>query len=214
VYQIYGVTSPLGVTSRISNIKHMSSDATAIVLLKDVIRDTLVFTGANVGINKRAHLLPIFRSLLQSPPDSFPYHIKARPNKTLPPPGQKNPYFASFRDEWLPQALREVLAEAKGVSVDEIPDTQFNMKQNQTLSSGDTCVRAIVGWEAMNKNNAHLAFSHPLPIFYDKMWASECFHETPLPPYEYEEDDDPILEILPDAESPNETLPDAVCRIA
>lgn len=97
----------------------MCSDATAIVLLKQVIRDTLVFTGALVGINKRAHLLPIFRSLLQSHPDSFPYHIKARPNKTLPPPGQKNPYFASFRDEWLPQALREVLAEAKGVSVDE-----------------------------------------------------------------------------------------------
>ena len=46
----------------------------------------------------------------------------------------------------------------------------------------------------------------------DKMWASECFHEThetPLPPYEYEEDDDPILETLQDAESPNETLPDA-----
>ena len=59
-----------------------------------------------------------------------------------------------------------------------------------------------------------------LPTFYDKMRASERFHEMPLPPCEYDDIDDPILEtlqelaespneIVQDAESPNETLPDA-----
>ena len=129
-----------------------------VILLKRHLRslkgtpDELVYTGKTTDANKLARLMPVFISFVLANLEYFreAHGYALCRNRTIP--GQKAHIFAPFRDAWFPHALREMRAEDLGVPLDDVEETQYLYKKNQTLSRhGQSmaipCVSAVQGWQ-------------------------------------------------------------------
>ena len=124
------------------------------ILLKQHLRaaNEIVYTGKTTDSNSLLHLKPLYVTFVLA---NLPYFREAygyqlRRGRTEP--GQKAHIWAHFRDDWLPQVLRELRAEDEGKPLDEIPETQYKYKRNQTISfkgqpTTMPCVQAVIGWQ-------------------------------------------------------------------
>lgn len=113
-------------------------------LLKSHLRTSyrLIYLGTEAGgVNHpdRALPKPIWTSLATAHPDRIPHDQRIGT-------GQNNRHYASFRDVWLPQALREIRAEDTGVAIEDIEPTEYAYKKGQVLSTGGLQPRRIIGW--------------------------------------------------------------------
>ena len=133
-------------------------DRVTIILLKRHLRslkntpDELVHTGKQTDANSLVRLMPVFISFVLANLGYFreAHGYTLRRNRTIP--GQKAHIFALFRDAWFPQALREIRAEDLGAPLDDVEETQYLYKKNQTLSRHGQnmaipCVSAVQGWQ-------------------------------------------------------------------
>ena len=127
------------------------ADRATILLLKAHLRrsGSLRYTGRVRDANKLVHILPLYTAFVlahvEYMREMYGYELRRAT------PGQKARIFAPFRDSWLPQALRELRAEANKVAVDQIEPTAYLYKKNQRLRKGGAkdspCIQGVVGWE-------------------------------------------------------------------
>ena len=114
------------------------ADRATILLLKAFLRraGSLRYTGRVRDANKLVHILPLYTAFVlahvEYMREMYGYELRRAT------PGQKARIFAPFRDSWLPQALRELRAEANKVAVDQIEPTAYLYKKNQRLRKGKT----------------------------------------------------------------------------
>ena len=129
----------------------VGADRVTIILLKAHLRraGSLRYTGRARDANKLVHIMPLYTAFVlahvEYMREMYGYELRRAT------PGQKARIFAPFRDSWLPQALRELRAEANKVAVDQIEPTAYLYKKNQRLRKGDAkdspCIQGVVGWE-------------------------------------------------------------------
>ena len=102
------------------------------------------WTGIEKNANKMARILPVFKAFVK---DNEAWLGETHGYKMHgPSAGQKGELYADFRDEILPEALREIRADADGKNADSLPPTMYLYKPT-TLKSQEPSPRAIVGWE-------------------------------------------------------------------
>ena len=130
---------------------------TTLELLKNLLRTDkphgypLVYMGDNGGgamHPDRATPHPIFAAFAAEYPELFPHDENSKGA------GNSNKHYASFRDDRLPRALREIRAEALGVPVNDVEETEY-MYKKELLKSGERAVRRVKGWQVLTERNAH-----------------------------------------------------------
>ena len=125
----------------------------------------LVYMGDKTGgVNhpSRATTLPIFQSFASAYPNIIPHDQGTSA-------GQSNELYPIFRDQLLPQALREMIADSQGVAVDTIAPTMYAPKKSIVLQTGTHGPRRIQGWQVWTVKNAKYAFARcGLATYYDQ----------------------------------------------
>jgi hypothetical protein len=114
------------------------------------------FTGRQGNAQKLARILPVFQAFVATNAARIRETCGYAPEKDKNA-GQKAEFYALFRDQVLPIALREIRADARGVTVESIPATSF-------LYKPDKSIRCIVGWELVARQTAA-----PAPVLAKKV---------------------------------------------
>ena len=129
----------------------MTVDTIALLTSHLTAHPLVKYTGRKTGANEMAQIMPLFTSFVTHHLAHFKelYNYEISPQCTKP--GSKTHFFGRFRDVWLPEALRQLRAEAEHVDVESIEPTVYLYKKNQNLNSDEPCVQAIQGWEPMIK---------------------------------------------------------------
>ena len=118
----------------------------AIELFKAHLRKykRIKYTGRVRNANRLARILPLYQEFVLCHPmwfeEKMGYFVKERR------PGQLAHIFPFFRDKVLLQALRELVAEERKVSVKKVPPMVFALKK-QIRSDGKAAPRSVIGWE-------------------------------------------------------------------
>ena len=121
----------------------------AIDLFKAWMREKrpIKYTGRTANANRLARILPLYQKFVLTHltwfEDNFGYEQTRKR-----PPGQLAHIYPFFRDHVLLTALREVVSEQRGISLDKVPPQRF-MYKKQRRGDGKTTPRSVVGWEVV-----------------------------------------------------------------
>jgi hypothetical protein len=103
------------------------------------------YTGRIKNANRLARVLPLYQGFVLTHlkwfgEKMFYFQVKKRR------PGQLSHIYPFFRDKVVLQALREMVADDIGVSVDKVPPMSFAYKK-QRRRDGNAAPRSVIGWE-------------------------------------------------------------------
>ena len=122
----------------------------AITLFREFLRGKIVYTGRTENANTFARILPLYQGFVVQNLSFFADKFGYRPFNNKPG-GAKGAMFATFRDEILPPALAQLQVRSDLDSMSTLSDKTQHMKRD-VKNSGQSSMRCIVGWEAVNQS--------------------------------------------------------------